>query len=68
MARSSVYKKLARFGRVILELRKRTQTDKQTKKQADILITIFRTPPAGEVKVYQPSYRMTDIRAAHIGC
>jgi len=40
----NVYKNLAKFGRVFLELCERT--DKQT----DILITIlFRTPPVGEV-------------------
>jgi len=45
----NMHKNLAKFGRVVVEICKRTdgQTDKHIYKQTDILIRIVRTSPGG---------------------
>jgi len=47
MPQATSTKNLANIGRVVFELCERT--DRQTDNDTDILITILRTPPRGEL-------------------
>ena len=44
---SELFLRCALFGRVVIEIRERTQTDKQTNRHTDTLIAILRTPTGG---------------------